>query len=77
MAFTNIEDRDVCHAPIEDHDAAEGGGSEAAVLKAMREKYVARQKTMEGTIEKLVSLLAKIDAAIKALSCCFVFAVVC
>ena len=77
MAFTNIEDRDVCHAPIEDHDAAEGGAGEAAVLKAGRKKYIARQKTTEGTIKKLASLLTNIDAASKALSCCFVFVVVC
>ena len=76
--FANIEDRDVCHEAIEDDDvAADGGGGESALLKAMRKKYLARQRSMDTTIRKLASLATKIENATKALLCCFVFVVVC
>ena len=65
----------MCLEPIED-DAVESGGGKAAVLKAMKKKYTARQKTMDNVIKKLNSLQVKVEASIKALSCCFAFVVV-
>ena len=61
--MSNIEESNVCKEPVTEDTHTEGG--EAQVQKAIKKKYTARQKALDGTIKKLVSVIGKLDAALK------------